>query len=172
MHGYKPKHVCVGAVGVKWKLWPPFPQGDLVVTDRFRAAWHLSWIYSNQSLYALARDPSEMGMPHTLTWLLWQAFSYKASVDRQTLGAEYIKRSQWHTERPVNVLHHTAHGVRDLDVSQVTVEDISLMRDWQTSFPNSTHVFVSLRKTNYALFPLIKPLISADGFRNMKQNSE
>lgn len=39
-------------------------------------------------------------------------------------------------------------------------------------FSNSPHVFVSPRKTNYALFPLIKLLISAGWFRNMKQNSE
>lgn len=146
-------------------------RGDLVVTDLFRAAWHYFWIYSNQSLYALAMDPGEMGMLHTLTWLLWQAFSYKASVDRQTLGAEYIKRSQWHIERPS--MCYTAHGVRNLDVvcqSGPGAESIYLMWDWQTSFPIPP--FLSLRKTNYALFPLIMLLISADRFRNMKQNSE
>lgn len=46
------------------------PQGDLVVTDLFREVWHFPKIYSNQSLCALARDPSEKGLPHTLTWLL------------------------------------------------------------------------------------------------------
>lgn len=147
-------------------------QEDLVVTDLFRAAWHLFWIYSNQSLYALARDPSETGMPHTLTWLLWQAFSYKASVDRQTLGAEYIKRSQWHIERPST--SYTVYGVRNLDVVCQSGLGRRYMLDVRLTniFPNSADVFVSLRKTNYALFPLIKLLISADGFRNMKQNSE
>ncbi len=82
-------------------------QGDVVVTGLLRAAWHFSCIYSNRSLFPLARDPSEMGMPCTLTWLLCQTFSYKASVDRQTLGAEYIKGSQWHIERPVSALHST-----------------------------------------------------------------
>lgn len=84
------------------------PQGDLVVTVLFREAWHFSWIYSNQSLYALARVPSEKGSPHALTWLLWQAFFCKACVDRQTPGAEYVKRRQWHIER--HIKYAAVHG--------------------------------------------------------------
>lgn len=39
-------------------------------------------------------------------------------------------------------------------------------------FPNFTQVSSCLRKSNYALFPFIKVLISAGGLRNMEQNSE
>lgn len=44
------------------EIMTPVPQGDLFVTDLCREAWHFSWIYSNQSLYALARDRSETGL--------------------------------------------------------------------------------------------------------------
>lgn len=149
-------------------------QGDVVVTDLFRAAWHFSWIYSNQSLCALARDRSEIGMPRTLPWLLRQTFSYKGSVDRQTLGAEYIKRSQWHIERPVSVLHSTWCQKSGFSACQVMVE--STVYAWCEIDGHLSHfhpcLCIAQKKNNYALFPLIKLLISADGFRNMKQNSE
>lgn len=52
------------------EITTPGSWGDLVVTDLFRAAWHLLSIHCNQSLCALAGDPSEMGMTYILTWLL------------------------------------------------------------------------------------------------------
>lgn len=68
----------------------------------------------------------------------------------------------------------TVRGVRNLGVVSQSGQGGSYMLDVRLTdiFPDPTLAFVSLRKTNYALFPLIKPLISADGFRNMKQNSE
>lgn len=152
------------------------PRGDLVVTDWFRAAWHFSWIYSNQRLCALARDPSETGMPHAPTWLLWQPFSFKASVDRQTPGAEYIKRTRWHIKRQRRRAAQCTVSRRWMQRDTSLKARGELERVWfqidRRLFPlppESLH-HSDKKKNNYALFPLIMPLISTVGFRNVKQN--
>lgn len=70
------------------------------------------------------------------------------------------------------MLQHKLSEIWMKCVTQVDREHIFLMRNRQTSLPVR---FVSLYhsgKPNYALFPLIKLLISADWFRNMKQERE
>lgn len=92
-------------------------------------------------------------------------------------GTENIKRSEWLSQ-------HAAHcdGLkRESRMEQIRqVEAPGFDVKLTETFSESNHVSVpgkkeekrKRKKPNYALFPPIKPLISTDWFRNMKQNSE
>lgn len=80
-------------------------------------------------------------------------------------GAEYIQRSQCHIER-LSTFSTLCAVSRNRDVP------FSLLVEGVCAGCEAMFFFRSLRRSNYALFPLIKLLISGDGFRNMERNSD
>lgn len=108
-------------------------------------SWLLSWSYSNQSLYALARHPGKKGWPRCNV-------AFMTSPLLLSLCGQTDPGGSAHKEESVAQLRGCQHATRNMvskiwmwGASQLDNEHLRLMWDWR-SFSTLSSVFEQLRK--------------------------